>query len=806
MNSRVIGSYTSDRWKTARPVQRISPGVRTGARCLVVACLLVLAAEGWLPRASGLQGDGGPSFGRAIRPVLSRCLACHGPDEEARQADLRLDLFDAATADRGGYRAIEPGGAAKSELLARVTSGDPDVVMPPPSHGPPLSEAETRLLREWIDAGAKYDEHWAWRAPPRPGVPADPAGWANGAVDSFVAERMIAAGLQPNPPAGRAALLRRLALDLTGLPPTLEQLDAFLADSAPDAIGQQIDRYLADPAFGERWAAVWLDLARYADSQGYSSDELRTIWAWRDYVIRSLNDNKPFDRFTIEQIAGDLLPDATDETRIATAFHRNTLTNTEGGTDDEEFRSVAVVDRVNTTMAVWMGTTMACAQCHTHKYDPITQAEYFGLYAIFNQTTDTDRADDSPRLMVFEPETQARREELASELGTLDLRIEANQKRQLELGAELERLGPTVNVPVMEELPDADQRETHVHLRGNHLTPGERVEPGTPAVFHSLPAGVKADRLALAQWLVSRDNPLTARVMVNRVWEQLFGAGLVTTVEDFGSQGTPPSHPKLLDWLAVEFMESGWDLKHLIRIIVSSATWQQSSKAEPAKLAADPENRWLARGPRVRLTAEMVRDQALAVSGLLDRKLYGPPVHPPKPDLGLRLAFSDKTTDWTASEGGDRYRRAIYTELRRSMPYPAMATFDCPNREVTELRRIATNTPLQALVTLNDPVFVEAAQALAREMMTEAGTVERDAILRHGWRLGFAREPSTDEVAVTTGLFEQSLSRFNQDLPSAMELAGLAAKEVAEEELPRAAAWVVVANAILNLDETFQKR
>lgn len=769
-----------------------------------------------------------PDYSREIRPLLGRCLTCHGPDEEARQAGLRLDRFEDATADRGGYRVIAPGDPDTSELIARVSADDMDLVMPPEGHGVRLTEAEIGLLRRWIEGGAGYRTHWAWVAPVRPELPdMDGPPWGAGEIDRFVLQAMREHGLEPNPPADRASLLRRAALELTGLPPALEDLDAFQRDSSPDAMARQVDRLLADPAFGERWASVWLDLARYADSQGYSSDHLREIWEWRDYVIRSFNANKPFDRFTIEQIAGDLLPDATDETRVATAFHRNTLTNTEGGTDDEEFRTAAVVDRVNTTFSVWMATTMACAQCHTHKYDPLAQEEYYRVFAIFNQTADRDLPDDAPRLALYSPQDAARRKQLEEAISDhqkaavapeqlaglpLAARIPACLSRMKAslLQRELEAIAPRTSVPVMSELRPDQQRRTFVLVRGSFLNPGPEVTAGVPALFPPLAAGQPADRLALARWLVDRANPLTARVFVNRVWEQLFGRGLVETVEDFGTQGELPSHPELLDWLAVEFMDSGWDFKGLLRRILLSATWQQSGEASPEKLAADRPNRWLARGPRVRLTAEMVRDQALAVSGLLSRRMYGPPVHPPRPRLGLRTAFTDQTTDWDASAGEDCFRRAIYTEVRRSMPYPSMDTFDCPNREVAEVRRIPTNTPLQALVTLNDPVFVEAAHALGELMRQERTGRGSAAAVQWGFRRCLCRNPSEHESAVLESLLREAVEAFSLDPEGAARyLAGARSVPDGTQDantLADRAAWSVVGSALLNLDEMFQKR
>lgn len=1039
-------------------------------------------------------------FNRDIRSILSdRCFACHGPDEGQRATDLRLDREETALSKlESGVTAIVPGRPDDSELIARITAEDPSLKMPPPDSKKKLSLREVELLRKWIEQGAPFAKHWAYETPVRPPIPeVGDAGRAANPIDRFVRARFEAEGLAPSPPADAYELIRRVHLDLTGLPPTPAEADAFANDPSPDAYERLVDRLLANPAYGEQRARKWLDVARYADSAGYADDPPRTIWAYRDYVIRAFNDNTPFDEFTIEQLAGDLLPNPTNEQLVATAFHRNTLTNNEGGTNDEEFRNVAVVDRVNTTAAVWLGTTMACAQCHTHKYDPITQEEYFAVFAFFNNTADADTRDESPLLEIFtdeqkrqrtsldnekreleqqlrtptpetsagfvawqekltaEPEWQSlspvtfnassgvagailedasvkipsdaatdiyslqfdvhdraitalRLEAIADEtlpaggpgngngnfvlsrvtaavappsasvtkgrfvridlpgndkilslaevqvlsgdenialkgkasqssviykgranlaidgntdgdyfganstthtkssadpwweldlkadrpidriavwnrtdnglherlagakltvfdaqrhvvfehvvetapnpsseitvggprpvsfaaafadysqdafpasavinntdptntgwaispqLGqshvltlllaspieknagaTLSLSIEhtskylqhtfghfrvsatssasaaeraslpldvqrilatprversaeqtqalerhylaaiapeleSSRKRLAEVTKNLAELKPTTTVPVMRELPAEKHRVTRLQHRGNYLDEGVEVTAGVPEAFPPLPGDAPANRLTLAKWLVSHENPLTARVAVNRMWEELFGIGLVRTSEEFGSQGEPPSHPALLDWLAVEYRESGWDTKELLRLIVTSATYRQSASAPSELFERDPENRLLARGPRFRLPAESVRDQALFVADLLGRSMYGEPVRPPQPSLGLTAAFGS-STDWKTSAGEDRYRRGIYTTWRRSNPYPSMAAFDAPNREVCTLRRPRTNTPLQALVTLNDPVYVEAAQGLARRVST----------------------------------------------------------------------------------------
>lgn len=1116
-------------------------------------------------------------FNRQIRPLLSnRCFACHGPDEEKREADLRLDTREGALRDLGGYAAITPGKAEESELFHRITltAGDDDL-MPPEGKGARFTESEAALIKRWIEQEAPYANHWSYQKPVRPEVPQGKrSDWPRNAIDHFVLSRLESEGLEPSPEADRYALARRAAIDLTGLPPTWEEVTAFVNDASDKAYEAYLDRLLAKPAYGERWARVWLDLARYADSAGYADDPPRTIWAYRDYVVKAFNQNLPFDQFTIEQIGGDLLEKPTRDQLIATAFHRNTMTNSEGGTNDEEFRNEAVVDRVNTTMATWMGTTMACAQCHTHKFDPLTHAEYFQLFAFFNQTEDADLKDERPVLELWSDQQEKDKLEwrekitalkkilgtptdaLAAEQaewvkrlrqepawtalkpatakgGTMELKIdesgritaagakaatdtyrlefqvpagsadltalrleipegqtsnfvlsrlsatwqpddksprrgrfvrvtipgkdkilhlaevevfsaganvapkgtakqsslgsggdakraidgktdgdyrknsvshtgtEANPWLEIDLGAEMpiekiviwnrtdggtstriegyevsllteareviwkespggvpspstalapggpapvdfaiaaathEQSGfpakavlaakadpktgwaiaggtgkrqeltlirntpmkiaggklalsleqtsefkehlithaslsytgengvlewarmpveirqfvrktpgtltpdeakrldaffltvapslnderaelaklekqlaeakPETTVPIMRERPADQRRKTFVQLRGNYKSLGPEVKEGVPAVFHPLENGAAPNRLALAKWLIDPDNPLTARVVVNRHWEELFGTGIVETSEEFGSQGELPSHQDLLDWLAVDFQENGWDLKRLLKQIALSATYRQSSKTTPDIQERDPYNRLLSRGPRFRLSAEQVRDNALAVSGLLSDKMHGPPVNPPQPEMGLTAAFGGKT-DWVDSKGEDRFRRALYTTWRRSNPYPSMATFDAPNGEVCTVRRGRTNTPLQSLVTLNDPVYVEAAQSLGRRIVAKGGSDPSQRIT-FAIRESLSREPRPAEVERLVSLFQTSLA----DYVAAPEMAARLAQEPLGplpegSNLAEHAAWTVVSNVILNLDEVFMKR
>jgi hypothetical protein len=1146
---------------------------------VVIACVMASVGLGAETEAERID------FNRDIRGILSnKCFRCHGPDQAERQAGLRLDQRESATTQAdSGERAIVPGDPDASELLRRIRSTDDSMRMPPSDTGPPLTDREQQLFKRWIEQGAKYDAHWAYQSPVRYAPPSDAQlrelatqqqlsstqieellVWPRHELDRFVLARQLQNQMVPSPTAPRHVLARRVALDLTGLPPTPEELDGFLQDSSEDAYEKYVETLLNKETYGEHWARRWLDLARYADSAGYADDPERVIWAYRDYVIRAFNANVPYDRFTIEQLAGDLLPDPTEDQLVATAFHRNTQTNNEGGTNDEEYRNVAIVDRVNTTFAVWMGTTMACAQCHSHKYDPISHEDYFRFFAIFNNTADADRRDESPTADVWSaadrlkhqrlqqeldrvntelqtwtpdlraaqkeweqrltrvpewkvmdrvsvgvitessdaapagsrnneqdaggaggsftwevdgesfegsdgaPEIAALRMEVATDaefaLGTvvrdgepvvspgygvvtapatagrgttvryvrilnpggsrilslaevevisqgqniaaagqasqsstayagppelaidgntdgnfeaksvthteteqdpwweLDLRHErpiervvvwnrtdnnlqsrlkdftielldegrkvvatsvialppdpkhefvvsdergvkllavnvrhdnpreiewvpaeairlerdtvvrlravtthsttsqdtasvklywttdsvvrerANVPSELlttielpdsqrtptqqhlldqyfldhtpalaalrdqrdQLKKQLAEMRPTTTVPILRELQGPQRRVTHVQQRGNFLALGEQVEPGLPGELFAMehPQG-DVDRLAVARWIVDSDNPLTSRVLVNRYWEAIFGQGIVMTSEEFGSQGDLPTHPKLLDWLATEVIRQGWDLKALLRMLVTSATYLQDSRVTPLGWERDPGNLWLARGPRFRLSAEMVRDQSLAVSGLLSSKMYGPPVKPAQPSLGLSAAFGGGI-DWQTSSGEDQYRRAIYTTWRRSNPYPSMSAFDAPNREVCTIRRDRTNTPLQALVTLNDPVYIEAAQSLARHAIASANTAEQQA--RWAWERCLCRAPSGTELRSIMRLQHESYHRFLDDSDAARRLAGVSGDSgMSQEAVAELASWTAVGNVLMNLDEFLMK-
>jgi mono/diheme cytochrome c family protein len=751
-------------------------------------------------------------FNRDVRPIFAdHCFKCHGTDLKKGGLNLQ-DRSSVFKELKSGAVAVVPGKSAASELIRRISARDETERMPPPGKGDRLKPEQVARLRAWIDHGAAWEEHWAYVKPRAPVLPAvKHAAWARNAIDVFVLARLEREGLEPVPEADRSTLLRRVSLDLTGVPPTLAEVDAFLADQAPDAYEKVVDRLLASPHFGERQAHPWLDLARYADTNGYEKDDRRTIWPYRDWVIRAFNQDMPFDRFTAEQLAGDLLPHATRDRLVATGFHRNSMVNTEGGTDDEEFRTAAVVDRVTTTMEVWMGTTMGCCQCHNHKFDPFTQQEFYRLFAFFNNTADHGGSND-PILEMPTPAESAVRARLRTKAVPLPAALFAPSPlavvalsrpvgdRLTRLAQQLAEVRPASTL-VLEELPAP--RTTHVLIRGNFKNRGPAVTPGVPAKLHPLPAGQPANRLALARWLAHPDNPLVGRVVMNRLWAQYFGRGLVETGEDFGTRGEPPTHPELLDWLATEWVRRGWGLKAMHRLVVTSATYRQSARVTGPLAERDPYNLLLARGPRFRLDGETVRDNALAVSGLLTRKIGGPSVFPHQPPGVWNNPYSGDR--WVESTGGDQYRRGLYTFWRRTAPYAALVAFDAPSREVCTERRPRTDTPLQALATLNDQAFVEPAAALARRMMAEVKGADSDRAV-HGFRLCLARTPTPAELGHLLALYRDSRDEYRHKPAAARAMAdsGLGPPP-ADLDPVELAAWAVVANVLLNLDETMTK-
>jgi hypothetical protein len=744
-------------------------------------------------------------FARDVRPILAaHCYECHGPDKQ--KGGLRLDAR--ATALRGGVSGdtIVPGDAARSHILHRLRGEGGEDRMP--FKKPPLAAEQIATIARWIDAGAVWPDnlsgnnspaklHWSFVKPVRHDPPAvKQEAWVRNPIDRFVLARLEKEGIRPSPEAPKETLLRRLSLDLTGLPPTPQEIDAFVANTSADAYEKQVERVLASPAYGERWGRHWLDAARYADSNGYSHDNPRSIWKYRDWVIDAVNRGMPFDRFTAEQLAGDLIPNATLDQKIATGFHRNTQFNTEGGIDAEQFRVEGIIDRVNTTGTVWLGLTIGCAQCHNHKFDPIAQKEYYRLFAFFNNV-------DEPELRLGSPGDDARGrriDQLESELQPFasnpdDAVIKA---KRAEL-AKLRKQEKGVLTTLVVEERKGEPRRTTVLTKGDFTRPGEPVTPGVPSVLHPLKSE-RPTRLDLARWLTSEDNPLTARVTVNRIWQQYFGRGIVETENDFGTQGTPPTHPELLDWLATEFIRSGWAMKAMHRLIVTSATYRQSSAARSDLATVDPNNKLLARQSRLRLDAEVVRDVSLAASGLLSRKMGGPPVFPPQPE-GVTSVGQVKH-EWRTSKGEDRYRRGLYTFVFRNSMHPLLESFDAPNATSACTRRIRSNTPLQALNLLNDEAFVEFAQALAARVLKE-GPPGDGGRLDYGFRLCTGRRPAEDERQALLSLLETQTQSFRTAPEDAKLLAGARAPSGVATE--RFAAWTVVARVLLNVDETITR-
>jgi len=720
-------------------------------------------------------------------------MSCHGGVKRSGGLSL-LFRSEALKAGDTGNPAIVPGSPEQSELVRRIKHTDPEERMPLDS--PPLKEEEIKVITKWIKQGAKWKDHWAFTAFDKPTI-AEYA-WGENEIDHFVYRKLQKQNLNPSPEADKTTLIRRVYLDLIGIPPTLDEVERFTAQDDPKAYVQLVDQLLASPQFGERWAAMWMDLARYGDSQGYQKDRHREIWQYRDWLIDAFNQDMPFDQFTIEQLAGDLLPDPSVDQLLATAFHRNTMSNDEGGTDDEEFRVTAVIDRVNTTFEVWQGITIGCVQCHGHPYDPIVHNEYYELMAFFNNTADADRSDDFPTLSTLSSVQEHQINELQSWLDSVKTRVDtATHEGYQQTKEELASIRPS-RTPIMRELEPEACRTTHVFDRGNWLVHNEEVQPDVPESLSPLPVYYPRNRLGLAQWLVAPDNPLTSRVIVNRFWKELFGIGIVETLEDFGTQGEKPSHPELLNWLAKEFMTTHqWSIKSLLRQIVLSQTYRQQSHVSSALAELDPKNKLLARGPRFRLGAEQIRDQALAVSGLLSDKMYGPSVMPPQPE-GVWNVIRH-VMRWEPERDEDRFRRGLYTYWRRSSPYPAMVAFDVPSREFCVSRRVETNTPLQALVTLNDTVFHEAAQGLALRM-TQSKFDQPKSQIEYGYELAMFKKPSTDKTQRLVDYYDQSLAYYQAHPDEADTLLTLLS-----EPTPHKAALTNVANVILNLDEFLNK-
>jgi hypothetical protein len=776
-------------------------------RMPLIAAMTVVAVAG----VPALAVD----FSRDIRPILAtHCFNCHGRDLHSRQADLRLDDRPSALGELpSGTRAIVPGSIAESEMVARIESTDPDTVMPPPDFKKPLSAEQKELLRQWIAANAPYAPQWSFEpigdpAPPQP--PAPLTAWPHDPLDRFVLETLSREGLEPAPAADPAAWLRRVSLDLTGLPPTPEEQTAFLADASSTARERVVDRLLASPRHAEKMAMHWLDVARYADTNGYNNDEERTQWPWRDWVIDAFARNMPYDQFVVEQLAGDLLPEPTRPQRIATAFGRNHVLTTEGGVIHEEYRVEYVADRVQTMATAFMGLTLQCARCHDHKFDPVSQREYYQLFAFFNSVPDP-LPKYGKRINVVEPFVRLRSHADEAALTAINDRL-GGEKPDAETAKEIAAIEDrTVKVMVMADLPTP--RQAHVLDRGQYDAPRDPVALGVPAFLPPLPGDGPANRLALARWLVDPRHPLTARVAVNRWWEMLFGRGLVETVEDFGTQGAVPTHPQLLDHLATSLVRDGWDVRKLLRRIVLSATYGQSSRASAASFAGDPDNRLLSRGPRFRLPAETVRDQALFASGLLVERIGGPSVKPWQPaGLWEEVSVVHQAT-YVPDSGDGLHRRSMYTFWKRTCPPPSMALFDAPDRETCVVRRARTNTPLQALVLMNDPTYVEAAKSLADRSLDAVGrtnasggaTAAHDAaVIDRLYRLLLGRAPAAAEREVVLETLREYRGHFATDTAAARKF--LALGPDADQGRPTEfAAWTMVAGTLLCLDETLTK-
>lgn len=777
-------------------------------------------------------------FSRDVRPLLSQyCFSCHGPDEAARQAGLRLDRADAALAElESGAIAIVPGRVEASELIARITTADAGLRMPPASSGHTLSVEQIDKLRRWVAGGARFDDHWSFRpiAKPEPPTVQNTASVRN-PIDAFILARLEREKIVPSPEADRATLVRRLSLDLLGLPPQPTDIAEFLADQSPDAYERLVDRLLASPHFGERWGRHWLDLAHYADSDGYLGDGFRSYaWLYRDWVIDAVNRDLPFDRFTIEQLAGDLLPEATLAEKTATGFLRNTMRNTEAGVDLEEYRLKEIVDRVSTVGIGWLGLSLGCAECHSHKFDPISHREFYQLFAFFNDADDVDVPAPRPgEQEKYEARLKSWSADDAKLSTTLDAALTGNGKAiRLALAVEAKKrtadqskLLETVKSSASDDLrslceayekhaskkPTAPttkamavakrnkERVSYIHLRGDYRSRGEDVTPGTPAVLPPLAAReAKADRLDLARWIVDPLNPLTPRVTVNHFWKHLFGRGLVATVDNFGSGGESPSHPELLDWLAREFIERRWSRKALIRLIVTSATYRQTSDGRNELVSRDPLNVLLARQSRFRLEAESVRDAALTASGLLQRTIGGPGIRPPQPDY---VASISRNTDWKVSTGPDLYRRGMYIVFRRATPYPMLLTFDAPDSTVACTRRERSNSPLQALTLLNDPVFFECAQSLGRSL-AGASSGSFDARLEEAFQRCLGRGPRPAERDRLRRFFDERKAQLAADPVTTRAIIGKKSNgSRSNSDGTDEAAWILTARVLLNLDE-----
>jgi mono/diheme cytochrome c family protein len=829
--------------------------VMAGLACLAASG--VAAAQPPLPQVV--------EFNRDIRPILSdNCFACHGPDKNQRKAELRLDTEEGAFADRGDTKVLVPGKAEQSELVRRISHSDEKKRMPPAKFGKRLTDRQIELLRRWVEQGAKWQKHWSLIAAQRPPLPAvDKKHGPRNAIDFFVLARLEHEKIEPAAEADRRALVRRLAFDLTGLPPTPAEVEAALADQSADWYEKVVDRLLASKHYGERLALYWLDLVRYADTGGYHSDNHREVSLYRDYVIKAFNSNKRFDRFTAEQLAGDLLPDAGAEQKIASGYNRLLMTTEEGGAQAKEYTAKYAADRVRNVSSVWLGTTLGCTECHDHKFDPFTTKEFYRFGSFFADVRETavgrqpqdqlptaeqaaklkDLTDaiagvqkvlatQTPELdaalvkweeavkkgdnkgipknildiVAVEAEKRSvqQKQALATHYRTIAPLLEESRQKLADLQKQKAELDKTIATTLV--TTSVSPRMMRVLPRGNWLDDsGEIVAPGTPASLPPLGVeGRRATRLDLANWMVKPENPLVARVFVNRLWKLFCGQGIVKSLEDFGSQGTAPTHPELLDWLAVEFRESGWDVKHMVRLMVLARTYRQVSTVKPDIKEHDPYNRLLARQARFRLDAEMVRDNSLAVGGLLVRTIGGGSVKPYQP-AGYWAMLNFPKREWDNSKGEELYRRSLYTYWCRTFPYPSLVTFDAPSREECVVERPRSNTPLQALVLLNDPTYVEAARAFAERLVREGGKEPADRI-QFAYRQALQRRPEAAEVQVVQALFQKHLEQYRANPKAATELLAVGDKPVPKDiDAAELAAWTSVARVVLNLHETITR-
>ncbi len=732
-------------------------------------------------------------FNFHVKPILSdKCFACHGPDAKKRQAGLRLDneegAFKALTSDPNHY-AIVKGNAEESILIKRIFSEDALYQMPPPESNLVLTDEEKNTLKRWIEQGAEYKQHWAFTPPAKPEVP-DGGEGCNNEIDHFVRAKLREVGLDPSERADKERLIRRVSFDLTGLPPTLDQVDKFLQNDSPDAYEKIVDELLASPAYGERWANYWLDVSRYGDTHGYQDDLPRVMWPWRDWVIHAFNQNLPYDKFVTWQLAGDLLPDATREQILATGFNRNHKITQEGGAIPEEYRTEYVADRTNTFGKAFLGISLECSRCHDHKYDPVSQKDFFSTFAFFNQANEKGLINygELPKPNIAITQT--------------DLDGILNFINGKTIGAK-----DTVKVMVMS---DQQPRKTFVLNRGQYDEPTDvEVSPSAPVTIMPYSDKFERNRLGLAKWLFSPDNPLASRVIVNRLWQEIFGRGIVATSDDFGNQGSLPSHPELLDYLAVEFREKGWDIKAMLKYMVMSATYQQSSTSTKKLREEDPDNIWLARSSRYRLSSEMIRDNMLFSSGLLHQELGGPSVKPYQPE-GLWEAISvgikgRGETEYIADKGEKLYRRSLYTYWRKTIPPPSMLIFDAPLKEFCEVRRVRTSTPLQALNLLNDPQMLEAARVLGTKLV-EAKELTLEEKVTTAFRRIISRRPSDSEVDVLLKAYQEEYDRYVSD-PAAAEQFLTVGEYPQNKSLDQiqCAAMMHVATIIYNLDEAISK-